>query len=120
MKTLQQLSIILSVTFIAEIIKYLVPLPIPASIYGMLLMFFALKVGWVKLDQVHSVGNFLIEIMPIMFIPAAVGLLVSFHQLENIFLPVILIIILTTFIVSAVTGRVTQWIIRRERSHSHE
>jgi len=118
MKSLHQLSIIFAITFLAEIIKYFVPLPIPSSIYGMLLLLIALQTDWIPLAKIKDTGNFFIEIMPIMFIPASVGLLVSFNELEGIFIPVIITIIITTFIVSAVTGVVSQWIIRFERRHS--
>lgn len=77
MKFLKQFLIILVITFMGEGLKYLLPLPIPASIYGMVLLFLALMTGIVKLESVRDAGKFLIEIMPVMFIPAGVGLMVS-------------------------------------------
>lgn len=68
MKYLKQFLIILAISFIGEILKYIVPLPIPASIYGMVIMFICLQTKILKLDDVKSVGKFLIEIMPVMFI----------------------------------------------------
>jgi holin-like protein len=118
MKSLHQLSIILAITFLAEIIKYFLPFPIPSSIYGMVILLVALKAGWIPLEKIKDTGEFFIEIMPIMFIPAAVGLIVSFKQLDGIFIPVTITIIITTFIVSAVTGVVSQWVIRFERRRS--
>ncbi|MGL6016076.1 MAG: CidA/LrgA family protein [Selenomonadaceae bacterium] len=115
MKILEQFSILFAITFFAEVIKHLLPFPIPASIYGMLLLFSVLCLGWVKLGNIQKAGGFFIEIMPIMFIPAAVGLLVSFQQLEAMFIPAVITVIVTTFVVSAVTGIVTQWVIRYER-----
>ena len=49
MKYIRQMTIILSVTCVAEILKYFIPLPIPASIYGLVLMFLLLVTGIVKL-----------------------------------------------------------------------
>ena len=120
MRYLRQLAIILAVTLIAEFFKYIIPLPVPASIYGLLLMFCALKTGIIPLGHVKETGNFLIEMMPLMFIPAAVGLLVSFKQLKGILVPAIFIVIATTIIVTAVTGSVTQRIIRSEKREKVE
>ena len=115
MKYFRQFGIILAVTFIGEILKYIIPLPIPASIYGLILMLIILKTKIISLEQVNETGTFLIEIMPLMFIPAAVGLLVSWDVLKNIWIPVIIITILTTVIVMIVTGKVTQFMIKLER-----
>ena len=65
MKYLKQLLIILAISFVGEALKYFLPLPIPASIYGMVLLFILLLTGVVKLDDVQDVGKFLIEIMPV-------------------------------------------------------
>lgn len=114
MKFLRQFCIILFVSFLGELLHILIPLPIPASVYGLVLMLLALCSGILKLAQVKEAADFLIEIMPVMFIPAAVGLLESWSALQSIWLPVIVITILTTVIVMAVTGQVTQRMIRRE------
>ena len=78
-------------------------------------MLLALKTGIVKLEQVKDVTTFLIEIMPLMFIPAAVGILVSWEALKDIYVPIIIITITTTVIVMVVTGKITQFTIRMER-----
>ncbi|WP_346937693.1 CidA/LrgA family protein [uncultured Clostridium sp.] len=119
MKYVRQFGIILSITFIGEILKYIIPLPIPASIYGLILMLLILRSKIISLDQVKETGTFLIEIMPLMFIPAAVGLLVSWESLKDIFIPVIIITILTTVIVMTVTGKVTQLMIKLERMNKN-
>ena len=51
------------------------PLPIPASIYGLLLLLAALRFGIVKLEQVKEVGLFLTGIFPLLFVPAAAGVM---------------------------------------------
>ena len=79
MKLLYQFGVIMTVTFLGEILHGLIPLPIPASIYGLLLMLAALCTGVVRLEKVKIAGDFLLEIMPPMFIPAAVGLLTAWQ-----------------------------------------
>lgn len=115
MKNVKQFGIILAVAFVGEVMRYFIPLPIPASIYGLVIMLVLLETGGVKIGQVREAGGFLIEIMPMMFIPAAVGLLISWGALKDIFLPVIFITIVSTIVVMAVTGKMTQFIIRREK-----
>lgn len=115
MKHIRQFLIILLFSFLGEGMKWLLPLPIPASIYGLVLLFFALELGVVKLQMVSGVGNFLIEIMPLMFIPAGVGLMNSWTELKPIFFPVLVIMVLSTAIVMIVSGRVTQSVMRRKK-----
>ena len=81
MKYVRQFLIILAISLAGEILKYILPLPIPASIYGMAILFAGLMTGLIKLDSVRETGKFLIEIMPLMFIPAGVGLMDSWGNL---------------------------------------
>ncbi|HOQ00049.1 MAG TPA: CidA/LrgA family protein [Acetivibrio clariflavus] len=115
MKFLKQFGIILGVSFIGEVLKYFIPLPIPASIYGLVIMLLLLNAKIVSLDQVKDTGSYLIEIMPVMFIPAAVGLITMGNELKSLWLPLCVITVVTTVIVMAVAGRVTQFIIRMEK-----
>ena len=114
MKYLRQFAIILFVSLLGELLRILIPLPIPASVYGLVLMLVALTTGMLKVHQVKAAADFLIEIMPVMFIPAGVGLLDSWPALRSVWIPVVLITLLTTIIVMAVTGQVAQKIIRKE------
>ena len=108
MKYLRQFSIILLISLIGEVLHNLIPLPVPASIYGLVLMLLALCTGILKLDQVKEAATFLIEIMPPMFIPAAVGLIVTWSDLKAILVPVLVITCITTVFVMVVTGRTAQ------------
>ena len=120
MKYLKQFLVILLITCIGEILHYLLPLPIPASIYGLVLMFVLLMTGIVKLEHVKTTAQFLIEIMPVMFIPAAVGLINYWGALQPILIPALVLVVLSTVIVMASTGLIAQAMIRSERSRKHE
>ena len=120
MKYIRQFLIILLITFLGEVCRYLIPLPVPASIYGLLLLLGALLAGVIKLDQVKEVSCFLIEIMPLMFIPAAVGLLDSWSALRPILLSVAAITVVSTVVVMVISGKVTQKIIRMDRREKDE
>ena len=87
--------------FAGELCYNFLPLPIPASVYGLLLLLAALKLGWVKLEQVRTAALFLIGIFPLLFVPAAAGVMDLWAELHAMLLPV-------TFLVMATAGRVTQ------------
>lgn len=107
MNKIKQFAIILTVTCIGELLKYLLPLPVPGSIYGLLLLFFLLVFHVISLEQVKDAAEFLIEIMPLMFIPAAVGLMDSWNLMKEMILPILVIVPVTTGLVIFVTGKVT-------------
>lgn len=115
MKYLKQFFIILGISFAGEIFKLLIPLPIPASIYGMIILFIGLMTGIIKLDSVRETGKFLIEIMPVMFIPAGVGLMNSWSTLKAILGPVFLVTVVTNITVMLAAGWTSQIIIRKKR-----
>ncbi|WP_347994654.1 CidA/LrgA family protein [uncultured Eubacterium sp.] len=120
MKYLKQFLIILVISYAGELLKYVLPLPIPASIYGMVILLVGLLTGWIALDAVKDVGKFLIEIMPVMFIPAGVGLMSSWGILKPLILPVSIITVVTIVTVMAATGQVSQWVIRKGKSDKEE
>ncbi len=120
MKLLKQFGIILAITFAGEILRSLLPFPIPVSIYGLLLLLFLLSTHILPLSAVHDAGKFLIEIMPVLFVPAAVGLLDNWHALQAILLPVSIITVVTTILVMGITGRVTQAVLHRERKEEND
>jgi len=113
MRYLKQFAIILAVPCVGELLNYFLPLPIPASIYGLVLMLVLLVTKVVKLESVDETGTFLVEIMPVMFIPAGVGLMTSFGQLRDMLVPLLVITVAVTFLVIAVTGKVTDFVISR-------
>ncbi len=115
MKLLYQFGVILAVTFVGELLYGLIPLPIPASIYGLVLMLICLCTKLIKLSQVKIAADFLIDIMPPMFIPAAVGLIIVWRDLKEMLVPVVVITCLSTVIVMACTGRIAQALIRHKQ-----
>ena len=122
MKYIKQFGIILFISFIGEILHKLIPLPIPASIYGIVLLFILLETKIVPLASIKETGTFLIETMPIMFIPAAVGLLDSYTALGSSWLEYLIITVVSTFVVMIVSGRVTQTVLKhsdKKRSNNN-
>ena len=115
MKYLKQFAMILGVCLVGEGLKALLPLPIPASIYGLVLMLIALMCGLLKLEQVENAADFLIQIMSPMFIPAAVALMDQLSVLRAILLPFMVINFVGMVATFAVTGRVSQFFLNRKK-----
>lgn len=113
MKYVKQFAIILLISLAGEMMSFLLPLPVPASIYGLVLMLFSLLTGLIKLDAVRDTACFLIEIMPIMFIPPAVGLMASWDVIQANLVAYLIIAAVTTIVVMAVSGLVTQAVLKK-------
>ncbi len=113
MKYLIQFLIIIAFSFVGELLHVSLPLPIPASIYGIVVLFIALEMKWIKVKDIRETSGFLIAIMPVMFIPAAVGLIDSWQAIGNCWLQYIVVTVLSTFVVMGVSGWFTQFVIRR-------
>lgn len=111
MKYMRQFGIILGVTLAGELLRYFLPLPIPGSIYGLILMFGLLMSGVIRYEQVKETGDFLIEVMPVMFIPAGVGLMDAWSVLRPALVPVCVITVMTTFAVMFVTGKTADFLV---------
>ena len=116
MKIIRQFGIIMFISLAGEIMNAIIPLPIPAGIYGIILMFVCLKSGFMPIRAVKKAGSFLIEIMPLMFIPAAVGIVSTWKIIKPSAPQYIATTVISTVIVMLVSGLVTQWIMDQRRT----
>ena len=113
MKFVLQFLIIMVFAFVGELLHYFIPLPIPASIYGIVLLFLALELKVVKVSDIEQTSSFLIAIMPLMFLPPAVGVIESWDLIQGAWLPYVVVTVVSTAAVMAVSRRVTQRISRK-------
>ncbi len=119
MRYVFQLLIIICFSFAGEILHSTLPLPLPASIYGIILLYAALELKLVKVHQIREVSTTLIMAMPVMFVPPAVGLLKTWKNIQDTWSQYLLITVLSTFVVIAAAGWMTQGVIRwKEKSHT--
>ena len=109
------MAIILSISLVAELLEYVIPLPIAASVYGLVLMLFGLVTGLIPLRAVEETADLLVEVMPILFIPVTVSIMTNIDVLKELLLPLTVISLVTTVLIMAVTGRVAQSIIRKDK-----
>lgn len=113
MKAAKELTIILGISLLGEILNRLLPLPVPAGVYGLFLMLALLCSKLLRLEDVEGCGNFLLDNMSPMFIPAGVGIIRYKEQLMQVGVPYLVINVISTFIVFIVTGWMVQWMMGR-------
>ena len=119
MKYVKQFAIIALMTFLGECLNRLLPLPVPASIYGMVLLFLSLQTGVLKLSQIEETADLLLGVMPIFFISPTVSLMSSIGVIKDSLIGVFVICIVSTAVIMAVVGLVSQAIIRRDRTEEN-
>lgn len=120
MKYIKQFAIIALLTFLGEVLNLLLPLPVPASIYGMILLFLCLQTGILKLSQIEETADLLLGVMPIFFISPTVSLMSSMGVMKDSLIGVFLTCIISTAVVMVVTGIVSQAVIRRGKKEEQK
>lgn len=120
MKYMIQMGVISTIAFIAEVLHFVIPLPIPASVYGMGILFACLCLGIIKLEMVEDVADWMLSIMPIFFIAPTVGIIEAFVDIQGQIIPLVLICFISTVVVTSVTGLIAQGIIRLRKEKKGE
>ena len=110
----------MSVSFVAELMEFLIPLPIAASVYGLVLMLIGLVTKLISIEKVEGAADFLVEIMPILFVPPTVSLITNVEALADMLVPLCIACLVTTVFIMVVTGRVAQGIMRHDRKNQGE
>ena len=120
MKYMKQIGVISAIAFVAELLYYVVPLPIPASVYGMAILFLLLCFGIIKIEMVEDVADWILSIMPIFFIAPTVGLIEAIGDIKGQVIPLVLMCVISTVVVTTVTGFCAQGIIRLRQERKGE
>lgn len=113
MKYLSQFLIIMGFTLLGEALQRLIPLPIPASVYGLALLFAALCLRLVKVEQVKEVGGFLTSILPALFVSPTVGIVEHWALIRPQLLSIALLLVASTALTFGISGSITQRISRK-------
>ena len=113
MKYLYQAGIIFLFTFSGEALAKLIPFPVPAAIWGLLLLFLALCVKVIRVEQIRECGGFLVALLPVLFVAPTVNLMEQAQALLGNLPAVLVVIVVSTLLTFLVSGRVTQAVRRR-------
>ena len=119
MKYLSQILIILAFTGIGELLSYVIPFPIPAAIYGLVLMLIALGSGLLKVSQIKEASGFLISVMPVLYVPACVRILEYWGVISKNLTAIVTITVVSTFLVFAVSALVTNWFLKKKEGSAN-
>ena len=114
MKYIKQVLIILLFTLLGEVLARVIPFPIPAAIYGIVLMLIALGTGILKTAQVKESSDFFISIMPVLYVPVCVRILEYWGIISSNLVAILTVTIVSTYLVFAVSGLVTQWLLNKK------
>lgn len=115
MKYVKQFMRIAIICMIGELLAYFLPLPIPASVYGMVLLFILLLTKVIKVEDVEEISTFFASIMPLFFISPSVKLMTAWGLLAENWLSILLMVVLSTIVTTAVTGLVSQWMMKHKK-----
>jgi holin-like protein len=113
-KWLKQFLIILIISFVSEMMKSVIPLPVPASVYGIAILWIALETKRIPQEAVKDVSRDLIKWMPLMFIPSAAGLLDSWNILRPVWPAFLATCVISACLVMIASGRITQAVLRKK------
>ena len=115
MKYLTQFFWILLFCALGEVLAAVIPFPIPAAIYGLVLLFLALSLKIIKLEQVADAAGYLVSIMGVFFVSPVVNVLTYWGVIQPNVGAICVIFVVTTALVFAVSGLVTQALLRKEK-----
>lgn len=113
MKYLSQFLYIIFFSLLGELLAVVIPLPIPAAIYGLLLLLIALMTGLVKERQVSETADFLISLLPVLFVPPLAKILLYWGIIRPQVAAIAIICVVTTVFIFAVSGLATKALQRR-------
>ncbi|MCI8512308.1 MAG: CidA/LrgA family protein [Lachnospiraceae bacterium] len=114
MKHVKGIIWIFGITMTGELLNHIIPLPVPAGVYGLFILLGLLISGILKLSDVAPAGELLLDLMPLMFIPAAVGLIEKTTELRAVLVPFAVITIATTLFVMAVTAKTAELVLHHK------
>lgn len=101
---LQQAFVFALIMLLANFIVGVLPFPMPASVMGLILLFIALCLKIVKLEQVEALGTSLTGLISFLFVPSGISVINSLGIMGQYGLQIVLIIIIATTILLAITG----------------
>lgn len=106
-------GVIFIISFIGEVLHELIPLPVPASVYGLVILFLSLVFKMIKLDQIETGADVLITVMPLLFVPSVVKIVTLQELIMNNLFEILVVIFISSIVVMVVTGKVAQKIIQK-------
>ena len=115
-KILKGLAILLLLQFAGELITIFVDVPVPGNVIGMALLLILLLTGMIDAKWVEDAAELLLAHLALFFVPAGVGVMVYFKLIAAQWVPICFSMVISTFVVMAVTGWSEQKLEKKEVS----
>ena len=114
LKLFRKALIILGIYLLGELLSSLLHLPIPGNILGMVILFILLLTNVIKVENISTVTNFLLDHLAFFFIPAGVGLMTSIGIIKSTWWQLLVVCLSTTIIIIGTTGVIVQVISKKK------
>ena len=122
MKIVVQLAIIFAITLAGGTISAYLPIPIPGSVIGLILLFVLLMLRILKKEQIADTATFLVRNFSLFFIPSGVMLLRVYPDIIDelfLFLVVVIVSAILTFLSSTYTVKLVNYLQNRKKGGSN-
>jgi len=110
LSSLKQLSIVLFILSLGEILQLKFNIPVPGTILGMGILLFLLMIKVIKLKNIENISTILLDNFSIFFVPANVGIMVFYDQIKTIWMKLFFVLIVSTIVVMVVTSLTVQFL----------
>lgn len=114
------ITLLLVCQLIGESIARLAAMPVPGPVIGMILLFAGLVVRGRVPARLETVSSGLLRNLTLLFVPAAVGVIVHLDALARQLLPIAAAVIVGTLVTIAVTGSIMQALNRHRATTGDE
>jgi len=104
MKILVQIGIVFLLVACADVLSRLLPIAIPVSVVGILLLMSCLMLKIIKTSQIEDIANFFMQNMGFFFIAAGVSILGKYELIKNILFQYSIVTLISTLLTFATTG----------------
>lgn len=115
MKIFRQLCIIFGILLLGHVFQQITGFPIPGTVLGLIILLICLLTGIVKIDMIEDISKFFLDNLAFFFVPGGVGLISSLGLIKNDWLPILMVIIISTMMVIVVTGLTVQGLNNRKK-----
>ncbi len=119
MRYIKQIMWILTFSFVGQVLEALIPLPVPAAVYGLVLLLIALFTELLKVEAVKETADLLISFMPVIFIAPAVKVLEYWGLIAPNVGAILVILVFSTVVIFAVSGLTAKWLMSRRGGDSN-
>lgn len=120
MNIIEQIGVIIGITYLGEIISRMLSLAIPGPVIGMLILFILLYFKFIKISSIQLFSDLLLSNLAFFFIPPGVGLISAMDTLAGNWLKLMSVIIITTILTIACTGWTVDYVIKRGEKNARK